>query len=43
VPREVDRLVPLDGLVLSDARTDRAVDLGGLPGHYLLTAIRHRF
>jgi hypothetical protein len=43
VPREVDRPVPLDGLVLPDARTGRAVDLGGLPGRYLLTAIRHRF
>jgi hypothetical protein len=39
----VDRPVPLDGLVLPDARTGRAVDLGKLPGCYLLTAIRHRY
>jgi hypothetical protein len=43
VPREVDQPVPLDGLELPDARTGRIVDLGALPGRYLLTAIRHRF
>jgi hypothetical protein len=43
VPREIDQPVALDGLVLPDARTGRAVDLGALPGKYLLTAIRHRF
>ncbi|MGQ0718325.1 MAG: hypothetical protein ACT4NP_13655 [Pseudonocardiales bacterium] len=43
MPREIDRRVPLDGLVLPDARTGRAVDLGALPGRYLLTAIRHRY
>ncbi|HXT42896.1 MAG TPA: hypothetical protein VN748_02110 [Pseudonocardiaceae bacterium] len=43
MPREVDRPVPLAGLVLPDARTGRAVDLGALPGTYVLTAIRHRY
>jgi hypothetical protein len=43
VPRDIDRRIPLDGLVLPDARTGRAVDLGGLPGRCLLTAIRHRY
>ncbi|MGH3875014.1 MAG: hypothetical protein ACRDSR_26550 [Pseudonocardiaceae bacterium] len=43
MPREICRPVVLDGLVLPDARTGRAVDLGALPGRHLLTAIRHRF
>ncbi|HVE95701.1 MAG TPA: hypothetical protein VNA67_01745 [Pseudonocardiaceae bacterium] len=43
MPREVDQPVPLDGLELPDARTGRTVDLGALPGRYLLIAIRHRF
>ncbi|MGH3751415.1 MAG: hypothetical protein ACRDRP_01760 [Pseudonocardiaceae bacterium] len=43
MPRETDRPVPLDGLVLPDARTGQPVDLGALPGRYLLTAIRHRY
>jgi hypothetical protein len=43
VPREIDVPVSLQGVVLPDARTGRAVDLGALPGRYLLTAIRHRF
>jgi hypothetical protein len=43
VPREIDRRIPLEGLVLPDARTGRDVDLGALRGKYLLTAIRHRF
>ncbi|MGH4009556.1 MAG: hypothetical protein ACRDTH_15635 [Pseudonocardiaceae bacterium] len=43
MPREIDRQVPLAGLVLPDARTGEAVDLGALPGRHLLTAIRHRY
>jgi hypothetical protein len=43
MPRELDRPVPLAGLVLPDARTGRLVDLGALPGTRLLTAIRHRY
>ncbi|HEX2264409.1 MAG TPA: hypothetical protein VHH53_01675 [Pseudonocardiaceae bacterium] len=43
MPREVDQPVPLDGLALPDARTGQTVDLGALPGSYLLTAIRHRY
>jgi hypothetical protein len=43
VPRQLDDPVPLAGLVLPDARTGRVVDLGALPGSYLLSAIRHRF
>jgi hypothetical protein len=43
VPRESDRPVPLAGLVLPDARTGAAVDLGALPGLHVLTAIRHRY
>jgi hypothetical protein len=43
MPREIDHPVPLHGVVLPDARTAQAVDLGALPGSYLLTAIRHRF
>ncbi|MGH3897023.1 MAG: hypothetical protein ACRDTA_01980 [Pseudonocardiaceae bacterium] len=43
MPREIELPVPLDGLMLPDARTGRAVDLGVLPGRYLLTAIRHRY
>ncbi|MFY9807561.1 MAG: hypothetical protein WCC38_09900 [Pseudonocardiaceae bacterium] len=43
MPREIDRPVPLHGLVLPDARSGHAVDLGALRGRYLITAIRHRF
>jgi hypothetical protein len=43
VPREIDHPVPLAGLVLPDAHTGRAIDLGGLSGRYVLTAIRHRY
>jgi hypothetical protein len=43
MPRESSQPVPLNGLVLPDARTGQAVDLGTLSGDYLLTAIRHRF
>ncbi|MGH3973763.1 MAG: hypothetical protein ACRDS9_10630 [Pseudonocardiaceae bacterium] len=43
MPREIEQPVPLDGLVLPDARTGQAVDLGALAGWYLLTAIRHQF
>lgn len=43
VPREIDQPVPLTGLVLPDARTGQSVNLGMLPGRYLVTAIRHRY
>ncbi|MGH3788923.1 MAG: hypothetical protein ACRDRG_20770 [Pseudonocardiaceae bacterium] len=43
MPREVDHPVRLDGLVLPDVRTAQPVDLGALPGRYLITAIRHRY
>ncbi|HEX6403834.1 MAG TPA: hypothetical protein VF003_11850 [Pseudonocardiaceae bacterium] len=43
VPREIDRPVSLAGLVLPDACTGRAVDLGALPGTHVLTAVRHQY
>jgi hypothetical protein len=43
MPREIDRPVRLAGIVLPDACTGRAVDLGALPATHLLTAIRHRY
>ncbi|HEX6405376.1 MAG TPA: hypothetical protein VF003_19805 [Pseudonocardiaceae bacterium] len=43
MPRELDRPVPLAGLVLPDVRIGHVVDLGALPGTHLLTAIRHRY
>lgn len=41
--RARDVQVPLAGIVLTDARTGRQVDLGGLDGVWALTAIRHRY
>lgn len=35
--------INLAGIVLADARTGRAVDLGREPAYGLVTLIRHRF
>ena len=40
--RETAPDLPLDGIVLDDARTGQAVDLGRLPGVQVVTLIRHR-
>jgi hypothetical protein len=43
VPSLADAVIDLGGIVLPDARTRTAVDLGGLTGVCVLTLIRHRF
>jgi hypothetical protein len=35
--------LPLDGIVLPDARTGEPVDLAASPGVQVLTLIRHRY
>jgi len=42
VPRAEQVHVPLAGLVLVDARTGDAVDLGGLAGVHVMVLMRHR-
>jgi len=42
VPRSEQVHVPLAGLVLVDARSGNAVDLGGLLGVHVMVLMRHR-
>lgn len=35
--------IPLEGIVLTDARTGEPVAIGALTGVHVLTLIRHRF